>query len=745
MSKRMAGPQARVDMPSTATTSRRWGLLLLACVIGIAFAWMSSGRGYIAGDGPFWQFPQGDAATGQIGWQYYARDDWRWPIFAVENYHAPEGSTVLLSDSLPLFALPAKLIYRTTGWLPGYVGFWVALCLVLQAVCASRLLIALGVVEPFAHVAGIALFCYLPIVLIRYGHATLMGHFLLLIALERYVMAKRRGLDRRGWIALCALPAIAMHTHPYMAAMCAALVFVCVVDQWRERNLSASGALVRLGGSAAFAVVLALCGGLFRGGGQPYLDYGVYSLNLAAPFVPLADTLSGHLLGTQQPNIPGIYQWEGTAYLGVGVLLLCVLALPALRSWRSNVNRHLVLLSTIVLLLIIAVSNRVGFGAHELLHVPLPDSLIRVMSVFRGSGRLVWVAVYALLGGVLVAIVRNHGPKRAAILLVLAAVLQIADIQPMQAAMRGATGSGAAATINRIAWTKLIDAHARLFEFPSSSAVACSATMFRVRNPANWKSTGLPRSEASRPTALILHARSRTARANATMPSRTTARPGFCICIAVPTRSAHTSPPTVSTARAAAISTTSSCVRAKRICRICTEASPRATRVECAPIHTPHVRQIAGLLPAAARNRDAGYRILHSTPRESAARRSCQSRSAHRIAGRDAEGEIDHGRSPGWNALLGLSTPPRAGFFFSAIRSRCARRARSAAWRSGDGSRSRCRRRRALRWRATRRGWHVPGSDRKGRVEASARSRRVRPAVRRRRCRRRPRLRCPRS
>ncbi len=440
----------------------------LAVLLGVAFALLGLTPGYIAGSGPYWQQPSGDTATAQIGWQYYARDEWRWPLFAVGNYHDPEGSTVSLSDSLPLFALPAKAIYRASGWMPTYVGLWVALCLASQAVCALRLLVALGVDGVAGRVGGVLLFCYAPILLIRYGHATLMCQFLILIALERYVTAKRDGgLSARGWVALGVLPALAVLTHPYMAVMCAALVFATVVDQWRERRLSLAAAAARLGGSAALTLFVAVVGGIYRGGGRPFTDYGVYSLNLAAPFVPLAGTRLGFWLGTHQPNLPGTHQWEGTAYLGAGVLLLGLFALPALRNARANLRRHGVLLAVVAALLVFAASNRVGVGAHELVRVPLPSGAMRALSVFRGSGRFVWIAVYALLGAVLAAIAARYGTRRGAPLIAAAAALQVADVQPMQAAMRDLTAHAAPATLDVARWTELIAAHDRVFEFPS--------------------------------------------------------------------------------------------------------------------------------------------------------------------------------------------------------------------------------------------------------------------------------------
>ena len=454
-----------------ATDVSRMRLGWLALAFGLAFAVLTLSFGYVSGHGAYWQMLLGDPAKGEIGWFYYARDAWRFPLFAIENWHSPEGGNLILSDSVPLFALPAKLLY-TLAWPAGstppiYTGLWVGLCLVLQSVAASRLLRALGVFTLVPHLAGLVLFCYLPIVCLRFGQASLMGQFLILFAIEGYVRAKRDGLTRRQWVVLCALPVAALLVHPYLAAMCGAVVAATILDQWRDRRLDWRGMIARFVSIALAALALMFVGGFFSATSSDFGDYGLYSLNLLSPWIPFPQTLSGTLLGTQMPVIPGTNQWEGGAYLGAGVLLLCVFALPALRDWRMNCHRHAVFLAMLVALLIFAISQRIGLGSHELLRIPLPDSVLHVLSQFRGSGRFVWLPVYALLGALIAAVIARHGAKRGAALLAIAALLQLADVWPMQSGVRGASASPAPVTIDRVAWTRLIAAHRRIFQFPS--------------------------------------------------------------------------------------------------------------------------------------------------------------------------------------------------------------------------------------------------------------------------------------
>jgi hypothetical protein len=191
-------------------------------------------------------------------------------------------------------------------------------------------------------------------------------------------------------------------------------------------------------------------------------------LNLLSPVMPFPETTTGKLLGiTGYASIPGTNQWEGGSYLGAGVFLLCVLALPSLRNWRENVRRHGVLLALLVATLIFAVSNWIGLGKMEIAHVALPEFVLHALSQFRGSGRFVWIAVYLLVAALVVAIVAHYGAPRARWILVVAAVLEIVDVWPMQTGVRAASASPMPSTINRETWSKLIDAHARIFVFPS--------------------------------------------------------------------------------------------------------------------------------------------------------------------------------------------------------------------------------------------------------------------------------------
>lgn len=60
---------------------------------GLAFAALALTPGFVLGTGPLWRHLTGDGAQHEIGWFYFARDAWRFPLFAIGNYHLPEART----------------------------------------------------------------------------------------------------------------------------------------------------------------------------------------------------------------------------------------------------------------------------------------------------------------------------------------------------------------------------------------------------------------------------------------------------------------------------------------------------------------------------------------------------------------------------------------------------------------------------------------------------------------------------
>ena len=82
-----------------------------------------------------------DASANYLGWEFFRHDSLlQWPIGKISTVGPAGGSSVAMTDSLPLLAI---LFKPFTFWFDTpfqYFGIWIFVCFILQAVFASKLL-----------------------------------------------------------------------------------------------------------------------------------------------------------------------------------------------------------------------------------------------------------------------------------------------------------------------------------------------------------------------------------------------------------------------------------------------------------------------------------------------------------------------------------------------------------------------------------------------------------------------------
>lgn len=379
-----------------AQTDRRadaLGLAASAAVgIGAFFAW--AGWTFLNPQNVSW-LRFGDRAMHTLGWWFFRVSPWGFPLGANPRNGLEISSSVALSDSLPLFALPFKLLSPILPTMFQYWGIWFLVSIVLQAVVGY----ALGRELRLGRVASVALGAFLvltPAFLFRLPiHMALAGHWTLLTALYLYVREKPP--SRWMWPLVLAVTSA---VHAYLLAMVLAIWVASLVERlWRGRIGRMQAAVEGLIGLAASLAVL-WCVGFFMTPSLGADGYGFFRMNLDTFFDP---NVWSKLL-PDQPSTPGDY--EGFAYPGLGVFALLatglIAAAPRLRSILSP--RWLPLLAVVLAMAIFAASDKLVFGSHELLAFNLPGPVLTFVSMFRATGRMIWPAAYllVLLGFVLV-------------------------------------------------------------------------------------------------------------------------------------------------------------------------------------------------------------------------------------------------------------------------------------------------------------------------------------------------------
>lgn len=404
----------------------------LAALLAIAFISTLFPLSFLAGNGAF--FESGDASQHVAGWQFYARDAWRFPLLHTERLNQPHGTSIAFTDSIPLAALFFKVLAQ---WLPPgfhYLGLWHAVAFFTQALAAVFLIRALGAKSALA--AGCASFLALtwPALLWRIGHPSLMTQGIILAALAVYFLGRQgRWSGSAASGALIALSIGGLLVHPYFLAFCYPLFLAFLIEQ----GIGGEGwgrQLFRLLGSITAVLAVGFVLGYFGHGGTTTFGYGYYTTNLNTPFC------GGKLIACAQESLQhqfGEYrfadatggQYEGYTYFGAGLLMLVPFAVVVGgRQLRGALQRHPALIITLALFAAYAVSNVAYFGMRELWSFPLPALFDRITGTFRASGRFFWPVAYMLMFATLAALLRKRSVL-VAFLIAIALPLQWADVQ----------------------------------------------------------------------------------------------------------------------------------------------------------------------------------------------------------------------------------------------------------------------------------------------------------------------------
>lgn len=242
-----------------------------------------------------------------------------------------------------------------------------------------------------------------------------------------------KDLDWQQRIQLMSNITIAALVHPYLLLMVYMFVLAIALRAWIA---SAAALRVILGLAVAASLGIGL---MILVGFIPINDpksvavwgYRHFSFNLLAPINPM--NYDGLLYGGL--STAGRLQYEGYAYLGLGMMILGLLAVIQIgrRSVRSTWSRAAMVQCAVPIGLmslgavILAASATVTFGPFTIITVPLPDFLEHGLSIFRSSGRLFWPVFYVIMVVIFLALLSV--PHRVLIpALIICFALQIADL-----------------------------------------------------------------------------------------------------------------------------------------------------------------------------------------------------------------------------------------------------------------------------------------------------------------------------
>ncbi len=376
-----------------------------------------------------WLLHNRDPSQAFLGQVSFLNQPWSFPPGLNTLYNSPFGTSIVYTDSIPLWSLLLKAFHANPG--QQYFGFWLLLCFALNGLCSFLAFSKLN--RETISSLGLSAFAILsPFLLWRFHegtfHLTLLAHFPVWLAFALLLPLRAPGtpLTKRETVLWSSLFVLGLGTHFYLFLM-QAFLFLIRISEFRGKqireNLSSfliTGGVIVLGaftfGYFAIPLQNTIAGG-----------FGRLSMNLLAPFLNFHLGLFLPSMGPVDPD-----QREGYCYLGLGLLILFILTLVmrkselrekwkqvldtrpraiylfaiwitlclSMRLWILDLRLPAILTYVIYCSALAFLSIRLfrmrwyqGF----LLAVLIEGSLLAVSGLFRSSGRLSWLLFDLLL------------------------------------------------------------------------------------------------------------------------------------------------------------------------------------------------------------------------------------------------------------------------------------------------------------------------------------------------------------
>lgn len=416
-------------------TNWRYSAIVAAGLLGALVCMLVYGASILNPTNTSWLYADGDITQHQLGWEFFRNDSWHLPLGTMKTLAYPEGTSVVYMDSIPLAAISFKALSPILPHAFQYFGLWGLLSFVLQGALGA-LIVRRFTKSNLLAILGSLFFVFAPFFLMRtYAHTALASQFIILIGICFVLYRDHFKSPIKSVAAWASLLAISAAIHPYFVPMSGILLLIYLIlkkASWKSFVLHlAIGGIVALG---CFWLV----------GGFVTKNVGTDTLGMfGADVNALINPINFSYFIKPLPTISGAY--EGLAYLGLGVYLLLFLVVMwfffsyrwrgrmSLKSVLKNNIRPILAGAVILSSIALAIGPVAYLNGHNLITVSPPTAIANVLSIFRSSGRFMWIASYFLLivgiGGVIYAAkkLKVSITKVAIIFLILLGV-QIVDV-----------------------------------------------------------------------------------------------------------------------------------------------------------------------------------------------------------------------------------------------------------------------------------------------------------------------------
>jgi len=368
-----------------------------------------------------------DIVQHYIGWVYYRNSDWAFPLGVFSGLTGDLNSSIVYTDSIPLFAFIFKLFH---GILPEHFQYWglfTLLSVVLQGIFGCELVYKLTG-KTLESVLSSLFFISATVMGQRmFEHTSLTCHAIILLAIILFFENAEH--KKRIYIYWNLLIVLAVLIHAYYVPMVLGIELFYYIKETKLEDWYK--VFARIIGSLILTIFCMYIVGYFceaeYTSEQDWLWQ--FGISLNAFWNSNGHSFSAMLCGIINN------EWEieeGYAYLGMGMILLSVFSVMILVKDKKKVFGSRNVLYAILLSItfgVVSMIPTIRWNWDYVISIPLPTIVSRVLGIFRSNGRFIWPAFYMLMTFSCAFVIKKL-PKKALMIISVCVLIQIIDLMP---------------------------------------------------------------------------------------------------------------------------------------------------------------------------------------------------------------------------------------------------------------------------------------------------------------------------
>jgi len=381
-----------------------------------------------------WLHYASETSLYHTGWNFFKNDVWRFPPGANPNFGYPFGSSIVFSDSIPILALFFKLFKSLIPNNFQYFSLWYFISFFLQLFFSFRILKKFTSSELYSFVGSI-FFLIAPFFIWRiHVHAALVGQWVLLASL--YLALNYEISEKKiSWLSLIVLSSLIFF---YFTVMILTIYFLLRIFNLKFNKNNIFQLVVDFLIILFSLFLVMYLAGFFeiRIVDSMGVGFGYYKLNILS-VIDSTNSVFGVSWSLILPDIKLSEgeELDGFNYFGLGQILMLSLSIMLLLNKNNrtnifadkNIKKIKIFIFVALILTFWSLSNKISFGSHTLLEIPLNKYIFGLLSIAKNTGRFFWTVNYFLLFLSLIIIYKCFNKKNSLLLVLLFLFIQSVD------------------------------------------------------------------------------------------------------------------------------------------------------------------------------------------------------------------------------------------------------------------------------------------------------------------------------